>query len=68
VLSFGMESVRGLPPQVTEALRRILAVSRPELVILFDSWARGEAGPDSDVDLLVVCSMQPEAAKEARAW
>jgi uncharacterized protein len=26
----------------------------PEMVILFGSHARGEAGPDSDVDLLVV--------------
>jgi len=27
---------------------------QPEKVILFGSYARGEAGPDSDVDLLVV--------------
>jgi UTP:GlnB (protein PII) uridylyltransferase len=27
---------------------------QPEKVILFGSYARGEAGPDSDVDLVVV--------------
>lgn len=27
---------------------------QPEKVILFGSYARGDAGPDSDVDLLVV--------------
>jgi predicted nucleotidyltransferase len=33
---------------------RIVRQFRPERVILFGSHARGEAGPDSDVDLLVV--------------
>lgn len=46
--------MRTPPPQATEALRRILAVSTPQRVILFGSWARGEASPDSDLDLLVV--------------
>lgn len=32
----------------------ILSVTRPERIVLFGSWARGEAGPDSDVDVLVV--------------
>jgi predicted nucleotidyltransferase len=35
-------------------VRRIVRQFRPERVILFGSHARGEAGPDSDVDLLVV--------------
>jgi uncharacterized protein len=33
---------------------RIVQQFRPAQVILFGSHARGEAGPDSDVDLLVV--------------
>ncbi|MEK7384416.1 MAG: nucleotidyltransferase domain-containing protein [Elusimicrobiota bacterium] len=33
---------------------RIVRGFSPEQVILFGSYARGEAGPDSDVDLLVV--------------
>jgi uncharacterized protein len=35
-------------------VRRIVREFRPERVILFGSHARGKAGPDSDVDLLVV--------------
>lgn len=40
--------------QIQEMVRRIVRQFRPERVILFGSHARGEAGPDSDVDLLVV--------------
>jgi predicted nucleotidyltransferase len=44
--------------QTTELLneikRRILAVSDPEQIILFGSHASGNAGADSDVDLLVI--------------
>lgn len=37
-----------------EAVRRLVDVYRPDFVYLFGSVARGEAGPDSDFDLLVV--------------
>jgi len=37
-----------------EIVARILAVSQPEQIILFGSYARGDARPDSDVDLLVL--------------
>jgi len=37
-----------------EIVRRIAEVAQPEKIILFGSAARGEAGPDSDLDLLVV--------------
>jgi len=33
---------------------KIAATFRPQCIILFGSWARGEQTPDSDVDLLVV--------------
>jgi len=33
---------------------RIAEIFKPERIVLFGSHARGEAGPDSDVDLLVV--------------
>lgn len=39
-----------------EIIRRIVEVARPEKIILFGSAARGEMGPNSDVDLLVVKS------------
>ena len=37
-----------------EIVRRILGASDPEQIILFGSYARGQPGPDSDVDLLVI--------------
>ncbi len=40
--------------EIQRMVRRIVRQFRPERVILFGSHARGEAGPDSDVDLLVV--------------
>ena len=39
---------------IDEAARRIARAAPGARVILFGSQARGEAGPDSDVDLLVV--------------
>jgi predicted nucleotidyltransferase len=39
-----------------EIIRRIVKVAQPEKIILFGSTARGEMGPNSDVDLLVVKS------------
>ena len=40
--------------KIEEMVRRIVERFHPEQVILFGSYARGQAGPDSDVDLLVV--------------
>ncbi len=40
--------------RIDEAVRRIVEVAHPVRVILFGSWARGEADRDSDVDLIVV--------------
>lgn len=37
---------------------------RPERIYLFGSWARGEVGPNSDYDLLMV--VPDEAAPEQR--
>lgn len=37
-----------------EIIRRIVEVAQPERIILFGSAARGEMGPHSDLDLLVV--------------
>ena len=37
-----------------DIVRRIVEVAHPEKIILFGSAARGEMGPHSDVDLLVV--------------
>lgn len=37
-----------------EIIRRVVEVADPERIILFGSAARGEMGPHSDVDLLIV--------------
>ena len=42
------------PDILDEIVRRIVDVAQPAKIILFGSAARGEMGPHSDVDLLVV--------------
>lgn len=42
------------PEKVAEAVRRIAEVARPVRVLLFGSYVRGRAGPNSDLDVLVV--------------
>lgn len=39
-----------------EIIRRIVEVAQPEQMILFGSAARGQMGPNSDIDLLVIKS------------
>jgi predicted nucleotidyltransferase len=51
--------------RIEEMVRRIVIQFKPEKIILFGSHARGEAGPDSDVDLLVV--MAVEGSKRLKA-
>jgi predicted nucleotidyltransferase len=46
-------------------VRRIVSRFHPDRIILFGSQARGDAGPDSDVDLLVV--MPVEGSKREKA-
>ena len=52
------QSKQGVKREITRMVRRIVRQFRPERIILFGSHARGESGPDSDVDLLVVMSVQ----------
>ena len=39
-----------------EIIRRVVEVAHPEKIIMFGSAARGEMGPHSDIDLLVIKS------------
>jgi predicted nucleotidyltransferase len=46
----------GGDPVLAEIVRRLREAYCPERIYLFGSKARGEAGPDSDYDLLLVVS------------
>ncbi len=41
---------------IEEIVQRIVEIAQPERIILFGSAARGEMGPHSDLDILVVKS------------
>jgi predicted nucleotidyltransferase len=56
------------PWQITEkkvqaAVQRIVELSRPLSVILFGSYVRGEVGPHSDLDVLVVAEDSLESCR-----
>lgn len=59
VQEYDMIEVReSVTQQIQQMVRRIAVEFDPDQIILFGSHARGEAGPDSDVDLLVVMSVK----------
>jgi len=39
---------------LTEIVRRIRAVGDPQRIVIFGSRGRGDARPDSDIDLLII--------------
>ena len=41
-------------PKLAEVVRRLVAAYEPQRIYLFGSVARGEAGPDSDYDLMLI--------------
>lgn len=51
--------------KIGEMVQRIVGRFHPEKIILFGSYARGDAGPDSDVDLLVVMHVQGSRRQKA---
>jgi predicted nucleotidyltransferase len=42
------------PAVLRDIVRRVVDAAQPDTIILFGSAARGDMGPNSDVDLLVV--------------
>jgi uncharacterized protein len=53
--------ISGVKACIDSMVKRIAKKFRPEQIILFGSQARGDAGPDSDVDLLVVLDFEGTA-------
>ena len=51
------------PEAIEKLVRRIIELVQPLRIILFGSAARGEMGPDSDIDVLVV---MPEGVHRRR--
>ncbi len=51
--------------KIQEMVNRIVERFHPEMIILFGSYARGEAGPDSDVDLLIVMPVRGSRREKA---
>ena len=51
--------------RIARMVRRIVRKFHPQQVILFGSQARGDAAPDSDVDLLVVMDFEGSAFEMA---
>lgn len=60
-------SLKTTPVQsaIAEIVRRIAVQFQPDKIILFGSHARGDAQPDSDVDLLVVMPVEGSKRKKA---
>src|SRR5580692_2989583 len=50
--------------EIDRMVKRIVRIFHPQKIILFGSQARGDAGPDSDVDLLVVMPVEGSIAKQ----
>lgn len=60
-----MQRTRNTQSQIRRMVKRIVTRFHPDRVILFGSRARGDARPDSDVDILVVMPTGP-AKREAQ--
>lgn len=62
-----MPEIANSDPRFAEILRRLVDAYQPWRVYLFGSHARGEAGPDSDYDvLLVVADDAPPERQRSR--
>ena len=51
---------------IEEIVRRLIAAIDPDRIILFGSRARGDSGPDSDIDLLIIKDTRLSFAERAR--
>lgn len=56
---------RQIDRKIDAMVKRIVKRFHPEKIILFGSYARGAAGADSDVDLLIVMPVRGSRHKKA---
>jgi uncharacterized protein len=52
------------PTHIATAVHTLAEVAKPERIVLFGSYARGDAREDSDLDLLVIESEVADRARE----
>ena len=52
------------PATIDRAVQELIRTAQPEQIILFGSYARGEATDESDVDLIVVVKDLPKPRTE----
>src|SRR5262249_1772737 len=52
------------PAYIDRMVKRIVKKFHPQRVILFGSYARGDAGPNSDLDLLVVMAVEGDVRQK----
>jgi predicted nucleotidyltransferase len=57
-------------PALAEVVRRLTEAYQPQRIYLFGSKARGDAGPDSDYDLLLIVpdEVPPERRRSRLAY
>ena len=56
-------SPTSIESRLERAVQRLVSALNPKKIILFGSYAYGQPGPDSDVDLLVVMETQARPAQ-----
>lgn len=54
-----------IPEAIHEMARRLVQQFHPDRIILFGSYARGTARPDSDADLLIVMPLSEPRRRKA---
>ena len=54
-------------PPIQEIVRRIAEAFQPRRIVMFGSRARGDASPDSDLDLMVEMETQDPPPQRVRA-